>query len=464
MNSVPLFAFAVVGFAGLVIGLFTTKRLWAVADTPTIPAGHAFPGRIEVFGQAQLRPGSGLTSPLSGASCAWWKVEIQREEKTGKSKTWNTKGTIVSQFEVLVRDESGYVRVDLGDTPPKRCRSETIDRSSLPNITPAMLRDVSRGALLHTLQLPVEPHRNLLAAVIGAIGGDTYGPDLNLATASGQWRAVEHRVEVGDDLYVLGNARNVDAGPLLLRKNHGPLYVYRGREQGLLTYLRWAARVALTCFVVGSAGTFGYLRGNHATARTALDHFSMPHAILAAWLAVLVIVLIQAVRIRNRIVAAREQVLASWSLIDVASSKRAALIPALHDVVRAAASHEQSTLEHLTMARTQSIASGGPLPDAARLQAASQAHIESRAALNNMRALQERYPAIRVQPNFEKLFHELVELEDGVAAARGYYVDAQTVLRNRLQTFPDSWLAEFAGDMPPELIDHDSGPVPSDQP
>ena len=45
---------------------------------------------------------------------------------------------------------------------------------------------------------------------------------------------------------------------------------------------------------------------------------------------------------------------------------------------------------------------------------------------------------------------ELVNVENRVAVARSYYIDAQTALRNRLQTFPDSWLALFAGAMPPE--------------
>ena len=75
-------------------------------------------------------------------------------------------------------------------------------------------------------------------------------------------------------------------------------------------------------------------------------------------------------------------------------------------------------------------------------------------SLKDMRALQERYPVLHTNPNYTQLFSELTELEDNVAAARSYYVDSQTVLRNRLGTFPDSWLAEFAGKMPPELTNH----------
>lgn len=454
MNPMPLLAFSIVGLVGLAVGLFSTRRLWMVADTPTIPAGHAFPGRIEIHGRAELPPGHNLTSPFTGSNCAWWKVEIQREQQSGKSKEWKTKGTVTSEFQVLVRDDSGLVRVDLGDNAPSRCRSETIGQSSLPNVTPTMLKAVAGGALLHTLSVPVVPPRNLLATVIGAITEDSYSPDLNLATASGDWRVVEQRIEVGDELYVLGNARSVDAGPLLMSKKHGSLFAYRGQERTLLRNLKITAYVAIASFVIGAAGAVGYLKGEHTTAQTALDHFSIPFALLAGWLALLLIGVVQAVRIRNRIVAAREQVYSSWGLIDVASAKRAALVPNLVEVVKAAAAHEVSTLEHLALARTQSIAAAGAVPDVSRLQASSKAHSEGLAALEGMRALQEHYPSIHTNPNYMQLFRELTDLENNVAAARSYYIDAQTVLRTRLQTFPDSWLAEFAGKMPPELTNH----------
>jgi hypothetical protein len=246
MNPLLLAVFSVVGLGGFVVGLLTSRRLWAAADTPTIPAGHAFPGRIEIFGNAVLPTGRLLTSPLTGSECAWWKFDVQRLDNAGKSKQWKTKGTVVSRLPLLVADDSGHVQVDPGHLPPARCRSEVVKQRALPSITPVMLEAVSGGIPLHALTTPPVPQRNLVSAVVHALAADAYGPDLNLAIAGGDWRVIEHRVELGDTLYVLGNARMLDSGELLLSRKHGAFYAYLGDERGLLRRLRWASGAAFT--------------------------------------------------------------------------------------------------------------------------------------------------------------------------------------------------------------------------
>jgi hypothetical protein len=405
----------------LIVAIMESRRYWDIVDTPTIPAGHAFPGVIEIFGEARLG-GHSVISPLSGANCAWvqWRIS-----GTGNDNERSTAAVITSPFQVHVTDATGVVTVYLGDRAPIEAISETFTQTELPSVSGGMLRAFANGKHPTRIATPSDGDKSLaFRSVIGKEAVTPYNSYLDLSVAGGDWAIVERRIEIGDPLYVHGSASVMpDGGPLLMAAELGPLIAFRGEERGLIKRMKVLSIGLFSAFVLAAAGTTSYVYG--LLGRTSADdpvRLPLPKALLGGWFALLIVLLIQAFRVRNRIVSAREQVFSSESLIDVALAKRASLIPALNEIVVEAAHYESKAQVEFAERRTGS--------------------------LSDLAVLLEAHPSLETSDAFGHLFDQACAVEDELAAARGYHVDACTVLRNRLQTFPDSWLALFAGAMP----------------
>jgi LemA protein len=437
--------FTAAAFAGF---LWASRTRWAAIDTPTIPTGHAFPGRIEVTGRAKSSTGEAMTSPLTGKACVWWQVDVEKKVSSGKKTEWKTFRQITRSYPVLVDDGSGPIAVDLGTRRPSAPRSDVLEQTELPDITGADLARVANDT--RPAGLPgAEPSElpGFVRNLVGSIISDHYSDELNLRSAKGDWRVSEYRIEDGDHLYVLGSARPAPSGGLLFTREHGSLMVLLGDEKRFLGRMRWAM-VALFAAVLGtSALLFGAAMGERVG--NEID-FDGPGALIGVVLAALVVVAMNLVRIRNRIVAAREQVLSSWKLIGIADVKRSELTQNLIATLQAAMAHEREVLTSLARARDASQKAAGA-PTADHVQAAAHAHADGVRAVAELRLLREANPSLGSAPNFTHVFDELVRLEDGVAAARAYYVDARTVFADRIGTFPDSLLVRFAGPIPAEF-------------
>lgn len=76
------------------------------------------------------------------------------------------------------------------------------------------------------------------------------------------------------------------------------------------------------------------------------------YIILIIVIAVILIILFYIVYIYNKLITARNKVENSWSQIDVQLTRRADLIPNLIETVKGYTSHESSTFENITKARS----------------------------------------------------------------------------------------------------------------
>jgi LemA protein len=412
----------------LIVAVMESRRYWAIVDTPTIPAGHAFPGVIEVFGKAGLGMGHSIISPLSGANCAWvqWRISgaNERNERT-------TVSTITSNFQVYVSDDTGEVTVYLGNHAPIDAIEERFAQAELPSVSGGMLRAFANGMKPNRIAAPSDGDQTLAyRAVMGQAETTSYNSYLDLSVAAGDWSIVERRIEIGDPLYVLGSASvHPDGGPLLLAAELGELLAFRGSEQGLTKQMRMLSLSLFAGFIALTAGATSYVYALlRRTSPTDALHIQPAKALIGGWFAFLLVMLMQSVRVRNRVVAAREQVFSSTALIDVALAKRASLLPALNQIAIETSTYERETFVDVSRQRSENM-------------------------VGNLAVLVEASPSLKANDAFNHLFEQAVAVENELAAARGYHVDACTVLRNRLQTFPDSWLALFAGAMPemPEL-------------
>lgn len=138
----------------------------------------------------------------------------------------------------------------------------------------------------------------------------------------------------------------------------------------------------------------------------------------------------------NGIVRAKNQVDNGWSQIDVQLKRRADLIPNLVETVKGYAAHEAGTFEAVIAARSQSVSANTPAE-----AAAAEGPITE--ALGRLFALQEAYPNLKADQNFQQLQQEITSTEDRIAYARQFYNDSVLGYHNKIDTFPGVLVAKM---------------------
>jgi len=144
------------------------------------------------------------------------------------------------------------------------------------------------------------------------------------------------------------------------------------------------------------------------------------------------------VLVRNSLINLEQRVDESWSGIDVQLKRRHDLIPNLVETVKGYATHERETFEKVTQARAAAMQASGPAE-------AGQAEGQLTAALGGLRVVAEQYPQLRATENFQQLQRQLSELEDEIQASRRIYNSNVQVFNTRIQQFPASIPAKQMG-------------------
>lgn len=164
------------------------------------------------------------------------------------------------------------------------------------------------------------------------------------------------------------------------------------------------------------------------------------------WIGAIVLVAVAAiVFVFNDLVAARNQVRAAWSDIDVQLTRRHDLVPQLVAAVHGYADYERATLSTVTELRTRAMA-------AASMTDKAQAEGQLAQQINRILALQERYPDLKASENFLQLQRDLVDIEDHLQYARRFYNGSVRDLNNRIETFPSLFIARLASFKPAEFF------------
>jgi len=144
------------------------------------------------------------------------------------------------------------------------------------------------------------------------------------------------------------------------------------------------------------------------------------------------------VLIRNSIIGSRNRVDEAWSGIDVQLKRRHDLVPNLVETVKGYATHERETFEKVTQARAAAMQASGPAEAGAAEGMLSQ-------ALGGLRVVAEQYPALRATENFQQLSRNLSELEDEIQASRRIYNSNVQAYNTKIQIFPNSVIASSGG-------------------
>jgi LemA protein len=172
---------------------------------------------------------------------------------------------------------------------------------------------------------------------------------------------------------------------------------------------------------------------------------------------IVILFILWAVGIYNRLIRLRNQVNNAWSQIDVQLQRRYDLIPNLIEAVKGYMTYEKGTLESVINARNQAQEaraqveqSGGPTSSSIKDLITADATL--RGAVTNIMALAENYPQLRASENMQQFQEELSSTENKVAFARQAYNDNVMVYNTSQQQFPAALLAATFGHHPVELF------------
>ena len=155
-------------------------------------------------------------------------------------------------------------------------------------------------------------------------------------------------------------------------------------------------------------------------------------------LGIIVLALVYAVAVYNRLVRMRALVREGFSGITVQLRRRADLVPNLVETVQGYASHERETLEAVTAHR-------GDATQASGVAATAAADAQFTGLLGRLMAVAEAYPDLKADDNFRQLSSELSSLETELQSARRYYNATVRDLNTRVQSFPDTLFARPLG-------------------
>jgi LemA protein len=143
----------------------------------------------------------------------------------------------------------------------------------------------------------------------------------------------------------------------------------------------------------------------------------------------------------NKLVRLRNRADAVWADIEVQLKRRHDLVGNLVEVVKAYATHERTTFEEVTHARSRADAAESQEDRALAENALS-------GALGRLLATAEAYPDLKAEERFQDLQEELVRLEDTIVMARQAYNLTVQAYNNNVQTVPTNIVAWFASFKP----------------
>ena len=141
----------------------------------------------------------------------------------------------------------------------------------------------------------------------------------------------------------------------------------------------------------------------------------------------------------NTIPTKEENAKAKWSQVENEYKRRADLVPQLVATVKGAAAQERTTLTQVIEARSKATSinvDASTVSDPAKFQQFQQAQDGLSSALGRLMVIQERYPDLKSNANFQTLQDQLEGTENRIAIARKDYNDAAQDFNTSLRTFP----------------------------
>lgn len=163
-------------------------------------------------------------------------------------------------------------------------------------------------------------------------------------------------------------------------------------------------------------------------------------AIIGIVVAVVVVILIIAmISCYNKLVQLRNKVRNQFSQVDVQVKKRFDLIPNLVEVAKGYAAHEESIYGEFAKARGL-YAEASSSKDVNKL---AEAEKGLSGAISRLLMVQERYPELKADKQFNELMQQLKDCEKAIAIQRQFYNDVVQKYNDKVEMFPSNIIASM---------------------
>ena len=418
-------------FLCLLGSLHFNRRRRLVDDMPTSKTTGVFIGLVELKGTAENdQP---LTSFLAETACVHYAWSINEHwSRTVTESYTDAQG----KSQTRTRHESGWTTVESGG-----------------DSTPFYLQDDCGVVLIHPAGAKIEP-QSVFDKTCTPLDALYYGkgPAIAVPNSDHRRRFSETAISQHAPVFVVGRARERSdvvaaeiaadpAAPMFLISTRSEKEISSGFGSGF-----WGWGIFGLLLVVG-VGAFAdaELPSSAAPEERCLCYLTPALVYFAAaalgwvWM------------VYNSVVSLRNRVRQGWSQVEVQLKRRHDLIPALVSVVTGLRDHESTVQTELAALRAQMTATppGVAGPD---YQACTRTAV----------ILAERYPELTAQDSFLNLQQNLVDTEQRIALARGYFNEIATYYNTRLEVVPDRFVAALAGLRPEPLMaanDFERAPV-----
>ena len=169
--------------------------------------------------------------------------------------------------------------------------------------------------------------------------------------------------------------------------------------------------------------------------------------VLLCVLGALLLLVVACVSTYNGLVSKEESVSEKWGAVESVYQRRADLIPNLVNTVKGYATHEQSTLQAVTDARSRatSINIDPATATPEQMEAWMKAQEELSSALGRLIAISENYPDLKASQNFLALQSQLEGTENRISVERQNYNAVVKEYNVAVRRFPSNIIASMFG-------------------
>lgn len=160
-------------------------------------------------------------------------------------------------------------------------------------------------------------------------------------------------------------------------------------------------------------------------------------------IAVVLVLAVGVICLYNNFVSLRNKVEEAFALMDIHLKKRHELIPNIVETIKGYMAHEAGTLSGVVQARKDADNRGSQLEAEGGISQ----------ALGNIMIEVEKYPNLKASEGFVKLHSELIDVEYEIECSRRYFNGSIREFNTKIQTFPNSIIANAFGFRPMKMFE-----------
>ena len=164
-------------------------------------------------------------------------------------------------------------------------------------------------------------------------------------------------------------------------------------------------------------------------------------ALISNWpVTIIVILLIVLYTLYSKLIRARNMAQAALSSIEIQLRKRYDLIPSVLSIAKEYMKHEQSTFDQITKLRTEAMSnSDSEDPNSVAKLFSDDAKLSG--MMGKLVVSMEAYPELRAVESMTQAMKTYQDVEDNISASRRFYNSAVNELKNAVDIFPSSIIA-----------------------